>query len=464
MDSSAISSLAWVDLASVHGAAYNPREISDEQFEALKKSLTDFGCAIPLIVNPANGTLIAGHQRTKAMRALGWTTAPAFYAANVSAGDEMTFNQIHNRTEFMAFCAARCDVNAEADGFVSVEGSRFSFGDLSADAVMQICSLLNLYGNVLSSVICDGIVVAGAAYAKAAALCGLRVNAYVFADAGRLEALKTAFSREYGRFSYGGIERRTYIQGMAQLARSADKRADGRKQQKSVLYETMVAPFLRDNPGLTFLDFGCGKGAYVQKYGGIGVEFYPQNGVGVKVGEADRMVRNFLGHLRAHGLPDFTVCDSVLNSVDSVEAERAVLTCINAFSRTGTVFLSGRAFECEDRAARLTKRAISQPRRSMAFYDDNLFTAIYRRGSWFFQHYHTRESIRAVCAECGLEIVSLHYGNASFQAKCVRARMPSNEDTERAIRFEFSLPLPGGRRYAFADEAVAAWRSAMEAR
>lgn len=54
----------------LHGADYNPRIISDESFSKLKESLRTFGVCKPVIAN-SNGILIAGHQRTKAMKEIG---------------------------------------------------------------------------------------------------------------------------------------------------------------------------------------------------------------------------------------------------------------------------------------------------------------------------------------------------------------------------------------------------------
>lgn len=61
-------------LAKIRPAEYNPRTISDEELEGLKQSLLTFGQVENLIVNK-DGTLISGHQRYKAMEALGWEEA-----------------------------------------------------------------------------------------------------------------------------------------------------------------------------------------------------------------------------------------------------------------------------------------------------------------------------------------------------------------------------------------------------
>ncbi len=139
-----------------------------------------------------------------------------------------------------------------------------------------------------------------------------------------------------------------------------------------------------------------------------------------------------------------------------------MLTCCNAFSKSGVCFISGRLYSNTESVARQTRRLTKQYKRSLNFYDSDLFTAIYRRGSWYFQHFHTKESFKAVCAECGLKVdVFTTRNSSSFQAVCSRARDLTPEEAEAAIRFEFSLPLPHGQRYEYADRAVEAYNRAV---
>ena len=63
-----------LELTKLNPAKYNPRTITKEEFDGLKKSLETFGQQENLIVNK-NNTIISGHQRYEAMLALGWTKA-----------------------------------------------------------------------------------------------------------------------------------------------------------------------------------------------------------------------------------------------------------------------------------------------------------------------------------------------------------------------------------------------------
>ena len=58
---------ARIHINNLKPAEYNPRMISDEDYEKLKKSIKEFGLVDPIIVNLKNNTIIGGHQRYKVL-------------------------------------------------------------------------------------------------------------------------------------------------------------------------------------------------------------------------------------------------------------------------------------------------------------------------------------------------------------------------------------------------------------
>ena len=58
-------------------ADYNPRKIKENAFEKLQESLLKFGVCKAVIAN-LDGTIVAGHQRTKAMKTVGIDHCPIF--------------------------------------------------------------------------------------------------------------------------------------------------------------------------------------------------------------------------------------------------------------------------------------------------------------------------------------------------------------------------------------------------
>lgn len=56
-----------IAIKDLNPAAYNPRKISDEQLERLKKALYEFGDLSGIIYNRRTGNLVGGHQRIKCL-------------------------------------------------------------------------------------------------------------------------------------------------------------------------------------------------------------------------------------------------------------------------------------------------------------------------------------------------------------------------------------------------------------
>lgn len=52
-----------IKLADIHKAEYNPRTISEENYQKLKNSVKNFGLVEPILINLKNNTIISGHQR-----------------------------------------------------------------------------------------------------------------------------------------------------------------------------------------------------------------------------------------------------------------------------------------------------------------------------------------------------------------------------------------------------------------
>src|SRR3990172_8127660 len=57
----------------------NPRRISDEELEALTRSIREFGLVDPIIARSEDKTVIGGHQRLLAARRLGYKTIPVVF-------------------------------------------------------------------------------------------------------------------------------------------------------------------------------------------------------------------------------------------------------------------------------------------------------------------------------------------------------------------------------------------------
>jgi DNA modification methylase len=66
-----------IPISDLRPAVYNPRKISDDRREALRKVIIEYGMVQPAVVNIRTGnTVVAGHERLKVWQTLGYTTMP----------------------------------------------------------------------------------------------------------------------------------------------------------------------------------------------------------------------------------------------------------------------------------------------------------------------------------------------------------------------------------------------------
>ena len=68
-----------VNIDELISPSYNPREITPEEMEKLKTSITEFGYCDPIIVNKVNNHIVGGNQRYEAMKQLGYTEFEVSY-------------------------------------------------------------------------------------------------------------------------------------------------------------------------------------------------------------------------------------------------------------------------------------------------------------------------------------------------------------------------------------------------
>lgn len=449
----------YISVDSIAPASYNPRKLSDESAENLRASLQKIGVVIPILVNRRNNVIIAGHQRTKCAKSVGYTEIPAIFVDDVVHGDEIKFNQFHNGVENKSRHHIRADTyGLPQEQFITTENNRFTINESEFQMVYvkEICKLMMKYGNVFSAVICKGIVLFADEYVYACRLLGYDVNCYICSD-DKFSDILYYFKQDYGVYSYDNIERHTYVQGLAQMNRSADGEYKN-KQNKSALYEKMVLPFLKgiSDKSIGIFDFGCGKGAYIEKVhrefpNALGMEFYNNNGSAINVGKGNRQIDAVIQHVKDYGRFDVVICDSVLNSVDSVDAENSVVACLNLFTKD-KLFISGRNMSFQQGVMRNKKsRGLHN---YIYFCDDNNFTANYRKGQWYFQKFHTRQQAIDLLERNGFEVVNIDFAESasSFRIECRKVKELTPEQYVNAIDFEFNLPLPNGKRYGRNDE------------
>lgn len=436
------------DITDLVGAEYNPREIDDKDIEKLAQSIKQIGMVKPLIVR--GNLLVAGHQRTKALRVLGMTKAPVFLLGeNTTTYDEIRFNQLHNGTD-MDYGDEECSVTTPIKlGYQIIQPSsiRGNMRSKMAPVRAEICKLILKYGSWGGCVAtCDGEIIHAAQYALAAKLTNSPLTVYGVETCRKEEYLEF-LNHSYGQFSYKNIERKTYIQTFAQMFRLRETSKKNGRALRSVLYEENVIPWLKKNPGARGIDFGAGQGDYVKKLKSQGVniievELFRRKGNAINLTEVRKLIDSMNKALLSKGKFDFVVCDSVLNSIDSAEAEKSVMTWVNYLcKKNGVVFFSGRSREVVESMLGTSKHV--NKRRYIEFLDKDGMTALYRKGAWFFQKFHSIPQVKDLANDYGLKI-SRHKHDAhktSWQCVCLKQFELPIEQVMAAATFEFDLPV-----------------------
>lgn len=469
------------DLSTLRGAEYNPRKVDDSDLVALCESLAELGVVKPLIASNT-GTLVAGHQRSQALRSLGVTHAPVFILdSDVTTYEEVQFNQLHNGTDM-----------DEPETLALFEGpprepGRFheippewldaDFRAPGAPLRSYIARLVSSHGPWGACVMTtDGEIIHAHNYALGCAMTAHPVRAYVIPAEERERYLRR-LSREYGRFSYDHIERRSYIQSTAQIPRLSSVAKGGRGMKRSTLYERHALPFLKANPRASLLDFGCGCGDYVKHlrregYNVLGFDPWHRADRGgitpnkkLAVSKIHMMVDRISRWMRVNGLFDVVLADAVINSVDSIEARDAlVMSLASLVKPDGLVMFGGRSRSYQDKLTRSGKFINKgQTVQRMRFLDADGFSAVYRRGSWFFQYFCDRPTVERIVESAGLELKLFEWtGGDDWRAICGVKEPPTPEQIRQAIGYEFNLPIGADKtlnRHAEIIDAILQARS-----
>lgn len=438
--------MEYVKFTDIKPADYNPRRISYSAFAELKGSLKTLGFILPIIVNRENMTIVAGHQRTKAAMTIGLTEAPCYYVSGIDIESEVRFNQVHNGIELEPDIHSEC-LNVKAPGFYDdIAAEDFIIKDSKATIVKDMCQLMVNYGNALCAIVIGSECVFGNNYIKAAKITGMPIHC-CFVEESKRAMFEYYFKQDYGVFSYDHIERGDFVQGLAQPPRL-------KVLPWSCLYE-IVVPHLQneDRKSVKVFDFGCGKAQYITKLhkqlgyrNAIGLEFFNHNTVGISVEHGQEMVDDFIAFVKANGKFDYVICDAVINSVNTQEAEDAVLMCLNLFCKMGgKIFISGRNLEYMKQQTEANRN--TTPMMSINFFDENGLTAIMKQGQWFFQKFLTDEDVDKIIKRMGFDVFVRKKSSGYFFIGAYKTKDFSKEEYVKAVDYEFNLKLPNNRRY-----------------
>jgi len=118
--------ITLVNINSLNPAEYNPRQISNKQYEDLKASMEKFGCVDPIIINinpDRQNVVVGGHQRLRILRELGAEKVPTV-SVNLSEKDERELNVRLNKS------GGEWDMDILANEFDVVDLKEWGFKDI----------------------------------------------------------------------------------------------------------------------------------------------------------------------------------------------------------------------------------------------------------------------------------------------------------------------------------------------
>jgi len=449
-------------------ADYNPRQISADALHSLKESITKVGFCKPIICMD-DGLTIAGHQRTKAAQALGLTHVPAYVLFNVPEADQIRFNQLHNGIDVESINHPVQVEPSQSTGYHVIQPTAI-YGNLrstGAHVRTQICRLINIYGPWGAAVATQaGVVVGSPHYALCCKILGVPCRVYYIPQA-KEEHARHWLTKQYGEFSYGHLPRKTYQQTFAQPMRLRGSSTSTTSGQ-SVTYQDIALPELTKQQRI--LDFGCGQADYVKFLRALGyqiwgIEFFFRSGSAINGRATHKLINSAMTEYAERGPFDVVICDSVLNSVDTNQAEEDVLVCLNALCKLGgRVFFSGRSREgVEHTLKTATKEASKEDRRLVEFLDDDGYSGTYHRGDWFFQKFHSRAQVDAMGPKYFGDPVCYSRVRGqikAWQAHCTKRIELPEKQVIASLRREFDLPWPNGRSVGRADFAEKCYHAA----
>ncbi|MGD0249057.1 MAG: ParB/Srx family N-terminal domain-containing protein [Candidatus Limnocylindrales bacterium] len=125
MTGTTLLSVEMVPIDQLRPDPANPRRISDEELDALERSLRQFGFVQPVLARREDGTVIGGHQRLLAARRLGLQTVPVTWldlSVEQAHVLNLALNKISGSSDDALLARLLADLQASPDVDLSLSG------------------------------------------------------------------------------------------------------------------------------------------------------------------------------------------------------------------------------------------------------------------------------------------------------------------------------------------------------
>ena len=158
------------------------------------------------------------------------------------------------------------------------------------------------------------------------------------------------------------------------------------------------------------------------------------------------MITKLINFVKKNGKFDYCIAESVINSVNCVEAERSVIAILMLFCKPGgKIFFCGRSKETI-LSLMTQKRNTTDEMFSARFLDENGLTAIMVEGQWFYQKFHSKEDVQKLIDDFGFKVFYSDR-DSYWRLGVEKTRELSDEEYMAAIDYEFNMKLPNNQRY-----------------
>jgi ParB family transcriptional regulator, chromosome partitioning protein len=227
-----------------------------------------------------------------------------------------------------------------------------------------------------------------------------------------------------------------------------------------------VLPALKG--GERILDFGCGQADYVTKLARAGcdirgVEFFARTGNAIDAAKVHRIIDRLCQDLTTGGRFDVVLADSVLNSIDTLQAEADVLNSLHALTRPGgRIYFSGRGRARFENRNKTRVHSVRNGEKGVVFMDHDGFSGVYHHGAWFYQKFCTPEQVATLAAT--------HFPGCATTVKCgtdrwrvivTKTAEVDHDAARHSLAREFDLPWPNGRRVGRSAQILQAYAAAL---
>ena len=438
------------DISNLTPADYNPRKINEQGFEALKRSLKRFGIVKPVILNGKNNVLTAGHQRTKASKAIGIKNVPAVIIhKDIPMVDEVRFNLFHNSIETNLSKTIIKDAESLPFGYSFVNYDKIKPIEYKNPEVLKEISKLCIKYGEWGSVVIDeyGNVIQNSEYANAIHNLKYGLLVYKMKNDDVVDFLDICENNEFGEYNYEALGIKAYNQLYCQMNRVVGV------TQKSVLYEKVVLNEVKKDNRI--IDFGAGKCGYINSLKDRGYKafayephFKKDGKPTIDIKSVVKMIKLAERDIKKNGLYDKVVLDSVINSVTSLEFEDMVLTTCNALMRKdGIFYCATRDIKAVEAKASENKKSAIDKVRYTEFLDKDGFSATFRNGVWTMQRFHSVESFTNTLKKY-FEVVELaNHSGSSMQMRCEKPINLPIEHYKKALNVEFNMEYPNDYKH-----------------